>query len=172
MERIDTILIAAETDGSLMYPNMRDWNNVTFHPGYGLLPVNSPKVSQLSGPSLGKFIQILEVMRNLILTNRRTTKRDIFYQMFVSCSSQQEVDRLVSVAVAVLQVPRLILGVMATSKGLVVGDLRYTNSEGVVVDCSLAVGGDAIPQDVTSLSDILTSANFILKATTKYVSHF
>ena len=86
MERIDTILIGAETDGSLMYPNMRDWNNVTFHPGYGLLPVNNPKVSQLSGPSLGKFIQILEVMRNLILTNRRTTKRDIFYQMFVSCS--------------------------------------------------------------------------------------
>ena len=162
MERIDTVLIGAETGGSLMYPNMRDWNNVTFHPGYGLLPVNNPKVSQLSGPSLGKFIQILEVMRNLILTNRRTTKRDIFYQMFVSCSSQQEVDRLVSVAVAVLQVPRLILGVMATSKGLVVGDLRYTNSEGVVVDCSLAVGGDAIPQDVTSLSDILTSANFIL----------
>ena len=43
------------------------------------------------------------------------------------------------------------LGVMATSKGLVVGDLKYTNVEGVTVDCNLAVGGDTIPQDVSSI---------------------
>ena len=162
IDRIDTLLTGVQTDGSLFYPNMRDWNNVTFHPGYGLLSLQNPKVSQLSGSGLGKFIQILELMKNLVVTNRRTTKRDIFYQMFVSCSSQQEVDRLVAVAVAVLQVPRLMLGVMATTKGAVVGDLRYTNSEGVVVDCSLAIGGDAIPQDVTSITNIVTSARFIL----------
>ena len=44
------------------------------------------------------------------------------------------------------------LGVMATSKGLVVGDLKYTNVEGVTVDCNLAVGGDTIPQDVSSMT--------------------
>ena len=43
--------------------------------------------------------------------------------------------RLVSVTVAMLQVPRLMHGVMVTSKGLVVGDLTYTNTEGVTVDC-------------------------------------
>ena len=162
IDRIDSILTGVQADGSLLYPNMRDWANVIFHPGYGLLSTENPKVSQLSGPGLEKLVQILELLRNLVLSNRRTTKRDIFYQMFVSCSSQQEVDRLLAVVVAVLQVPRLLLGVMATSKGAVVGDLRYTNSEGVVVDCSLAIGGDAIPQDVTSITHIVTSARFIL----------
>ena len=49
-------------------------------------------------------------------------------------------------------------GVMATSKGLVVGDLKYTNVEGVTVDCNLAVGGDTIPQDVSSIYNISTDA--------------
>ena len=58
--------------------------------------------------------------------------------------------------------PRLALGIMATSKGLVVGDLKYTNTEGVIVDCNLAVGGDSIPQDVTGIDNIETSAKFVL----------
>ena len=51
---------------------------------------------------------------------------------------------------------------MATSKGLVVGDLVYTNSEDVVVDCRLAVGGETIPQDVAGITDINTGASYIL----------
>ena len=35
---------------------------------------------------------------------------------------------------------------VATSKGLVVGDLSFVNSEGVNVDCRLAAGGETIPQ--------------------------
>lgn len=159
---VDSVLIHAETYGVLHYPCLRDWNNARYVPGYGLYPVPDPKLSSVTGDSLGKMRMILELIRDLIINDQRTTKRDIFYQMFVSFSSQIEVDRLVAILVAMLQVPRLVLGVMATSKGLIVGDLKYTNEEEVTVDCNLAVGGDTIPQDVSSIYNVSTDARFIL----------
>ena len=69
---------------------------------------------------------------------------------------------MVGIVVAIVQVPRLLLGVMATSKGLVVGDFRSANCEDVLVDCSLAVGGDSIPQDVVDMRDVKTTAKFVL----------
>jgi len=159
---VDSALNQAEADGILHYPCISDWNNARYTPGYGLTQVPQPKLSSVTGDSLGKMRLILELIRDLIINNQRTTKRDIFYQMFVHFVSQTEVDRLVAISVATLQVPRLVLGVMATSKGLVVGDLKYTNVEGVTVDCNLAVGGDSIPQDVSSIYNISTDARFIL----------
>jgi len=162
LDAVDSVLNIAETDGILHYPCLRDWNNARYIPGYGLLPVPEPRKSSVTGDSLRKMINILELIRDLIINDQRTTKRDIYYQMFVNFSSQIEVDRLVAISVALLQVPRLFLGVMATSKGLVVGDLKYTNVEGVTVDCNLAVGGDTIPQDVSSIHVTCSDARFIL----------
>ena len=42
------------------------------------------------------------------------------------------------------------------------GDLKYTNSEGVLVDCTLAVSGDCVPLDVVEMNTIATSAKFVL----------
>ena len=134
------------------YIHLRDWTNVHWDPHYGLLPVEAPRLSQVTGPGLAKLVTILEIIRSLVRGGKRATKRDIFYQMFVEFSSQAEVDRLVAVAVAALQVPRLVLGVVASSKGLVVGQLSFTNTEGVRVDCSLAAGGHTVPQDVTTIT--------------------
>ena len=72
-------------------------------------------------------------MLGLIEYGSRTTKRDIFYLHFCDSSSQEELDSLVAVIVAMVQVPRLLLGVVATLKGLVMGDLKYTNSEDVLI---------------------------------------
>ena len=161
LERVEDALELAES-GELEYPNLRDWSNVQYEEPYGLVPCQTPKLSTVSGLQLAKVVRILDVIRTLVTTGTRTTKRDIYYQMFVECSSQSEVDRLVSVIVAMLQVPRIVLGIVATSKGLVVGDLIYTNSEGVIVDCRLAVGGDSIPQDIVETTDMQTSAMFVL----------
>ena len=103
MEIINDTLNEARTSPYLSYPCLRDWSNVSFHPGYGLVPVEHPKLSHISGESLMKFTMLLEIIRDLIVTNRRTTKRDIYYQMFVNFSSQVEVDRLISVAVTMCQ---------------------------------------------------------------------
>ena len=45
---------------------------------------------------------------------------------------------------------------------MVMGDLKYTNSEGVLVDCTLAVSGDCVPLDVVEMNTIATSAKFVL----------
>jgi len=149
---------------SLEYPTLRDWNNVEFTPEHGLQPVEEEHAyfSTISGSSLNKFLHVLDVMRTLVATDTRTTKRDIFYQHFTKFSSQKEVDRLVTIAVAMLQVPRMYLGVVATSKGLVVGNIKWTNEAGVNVDCSLAVAGETIPQDVPELFDIVVDADFLI----------
>lgn len=119
-------------------------------------------MSRITGIKLQKVLMVLEVITKLIQSGCRTTKRDIFYQHFVDFKNQRELDALVGVIVAIVQVPRLLLGVMATSKGLVVGDFRYVNNEDVLVDCSLAVGGDSIPQDIMEMRDIDTTAKFVL----------
>ena len=111
LERIEEALGVTEEeeeDAFLSYPSVGDWANVRYAPGYGLLPAETPKLSRISGDSLRKLVRILGVMRDLVINNTRTTKRDIYYQMFVEFSSQTEVDRLVSVTV--LQV----LGIIAT----------------------------------------------------------
>eukprot|EP00092_Neocalanus_flemingeri_P018537 GFUD01020073.1.p1 GENE.GFUD01020073.1~~GFUD01020073.1.p1 ORF type:complete len:386 (-),score=150.16 GFUD01020073.1:180-1337(-) len=162
-QKVEEVLVAVrEGETSLLYPSLNDWSNVQYHPAYGLLPVENPRMSKITGPKLDNVVMVLEIMLGLIESGTRTTKRDIFYQHFCDFSNQRELDSLVGVIVAMMQIPRLLLGVVATSKGLVVGDLLYTNSEDVVVDCSLAVGGDSVPQDVMEMRDVVTTAKFVL----------
>lgn len=163
-EKVEDVVEAVkEGETCLLYPSLNDWSNIQFHPAYGLLPqMEDPKMSQITKNKLQKVVMVLDVILKLLISSCRTTKRDIFYQHFCDFSSQRELDSLVGVIVAMVQVPRLLLGVVATSKGLVVGDLSYVNNEDVMVDCRLAVGGDSVPQDVMEMKDIVTSARFVL----------
>ena len=163
-KKVEEVVVAMqEGETCLLYPSLNDWSNIQFHPAYGLLPLmEEPKMSQITKNKLQKVMMVLDVILKLLISSCRTTKRDIFYQHFCEFSSQRELDSLVGVIVAMVQVPRLLLGVVATSKGLVVGDLSYVNNEDVLVDCSLAVGGDSVPQDVMDMRDIVTSARFVL----------
>ena len=165
LELIDQTLQSAELEEELWVPRVGAREATAFHPGYGLLPCPDRAVwtrIAVGSERFPKVVFVLRTMKRLVEEGRRTTKRDIFYENFAVFSNQAEVDRLVAELVALLQVPRLELGVVATSKGLVVGDLSYLNSEGIMVDCSLTVGGDSIPQDVPELRDLRTRANFLL----------
>ena len=165
LELVDHTLQSAELEEELWVPRLGAREATVFHPGYGLLPCpESALWTRIAADSerFTKVVFVLRTMKRLVEEGRRTTKRDIFYENFAVFSNQAEVDRLVAELVALLQVPRWLLGVVATSKGLVVGDLSYLNSEGIMVDCSLTVGGDSIPQDVPELRDLQTRANFLL----------
>ena len=165
LELVDQTLQSAELEDELWVPRLGARQATVFHPGYGLLPCPENALwTRIGGDSerFPKVLFVLRTMKRLVEEGRRTTKRDIFYENFAIFSNQAEVDRLVAEVVALLQVPRLVLGVVATSKGLVVGDFSYLNTEGIMVDCSLTVGGDSIPQDVPELRDLRTCANFLL----------
>ena len=108
LEKVEEIFKKVFVDGdtSLDYPTLSDWKNVKFRPGYGIQPLEDSQVylSRISGDSLMKFLHVLDVIRRLLESNTRTTKRDIFYQHVMDFGSQREVDRLVSIAVAMLEV--------------------------------------------------------------------
>jgi len=161
---VEGVLFALKNgEENILYPRLNDWSNVWFHPGYGLLPaVGCERKSIVAKNKLSKLGMVLEIMLELIYSRTRTTKRDIFYQKFCHFDNQVELDKMVSVIVSMIQVPRLLLGIVATSKGLVVGDLKYINSEDVLVDCNLAAGGDTVPQDVTEINQIESNAQVVL----------
>ena len=108
LEKVEEIFekVLEEGDTSLNYPTLSDWKNVQVRTGYGIQPLEDSQVylSRIWGGSLMKFLHVLDVMRTLLQTNTRTTKRDIFYQHVRHFASQREVDRLVSIAVAMLEV--------------------------------------------------------------------
>ena len=165
LELLEEALQSVELDWELWVPRLGAREATMFHPGYGLIPCPEKALwTRIGGDSdrFPKVVFVLRTMRKLVQEGRRTTKRDIFYENFALFSNQGEVDRLVAELVALLQVPRLMLGVVATSKGLVVGDLSYLNNEDIMVDCSLTVGGDTIPQDVLDLRHLRTRASFLL----------
>ena len=65
-------------------------------------------MSKITKSKLDKLVMVLEVMLGLIESGSRTTKRNIFYQYFCEFSHQWELDSLVAVIVAMVQVPRLL----------------------------------------------------------------
>ena len=96
LEKVEEVFhrVLQRGERTLEYPTLSNWDNVQFTPGYGLQPLEDSQVS------LRKFLHILDVMRTLL----QSTKRDIYYQHVRDFGSQREVDRLVSIAVAMLEV--------------------------------------------------------------------
>jgi DNA topoisomerase VI subunit A len=78
-----------------------------------------------------------------------------YYENVNDFSSQYDVDSALSTICAMLQVPRLHLRVLATSKGIVAGSLTFRlkgRGEGDVVrrlDCRNSPGGEMVPQNLT-----------------------
>ena len=47
-QKVEEVLVAVrEGETCLLYPSLNDWANVQHHPAYGLLPVESPRLSQI-----------------------------------------------------------------------------------------------------------------------------
>ncbi|KAG7228143.1 hypothetical protein INR49_013426 [Caranx melampygus] len=81
----------------------------------------------------------------LVLPNRSSLAniRDIYYNNTQLFGSQSEVDSIVDDISCMLKVPRRSLHVLATSKGLIAGDLRYTEEDGTRIDCHSSSVKDA-----------------------------
>uniref|UniRef100_A0A8C9X847 DNA topoisomerase (ATP-hydrolyzing) n=1 Tax=Sander lucioperca TaxID=283035 RepID=A0A8C9X847_SANLU len=105
-----------------------------------------------SPSSVHKFAQILKiflVIYKLVQSNSYATKRDIYYNNTQLFGSQKTVDSIVDDISCMLKVPRRSLHVMATSKGLISGDLCYLEEDGTRIDCRSGSAGKGVP-DVNS----------------------
>ena len=77
-----------------------------------------------------KFIFVLNTILSGLLKSRRSNKRDLYYQNVHNFSEQGELDELVKKVVSILSIPRTLLGIVASIKGLVAGNIKYIDENG------------------------------------------
>ncbi|KAM6977615.1 meiotic recombination protein SPO11 [Aplochiton taeniatus] len=152
----------------LVLPNRSSWANVSFHSAVGLQMSQGNSVSTIRSDcstSVTKFAQILKVFSTiykLLQSNAYATKRDIYYNDTQLFGSQRAVDFIVDDISCMLKVPRRTLHVLATSKGLISGDLRYLEQDGTRVDCHSSSTAIPVSSNVGGIRNIVSSAKFVL----------
>ncbi|KAL4655257.1 meiotic recombination protein SPO11 [Arapaima gigas] len=153
----------------LLLQNRSTWVNIRFHNTVGLHMSSQSTVSVVRSDcssSVSRFastLKVLSVIYKLVQSNSYATKRDIYYSDTQLFTSQRTVDSVVDDISCMLKVPRRSLHVLATSKGLISGDLCYQEEDGTKVNCSSNTFRFflAISSSLTFL-DIVSSAKFIL----------
>ncbi|XP_055366468.1 meiotic recombination protein SPO11 isoform X3 [Betta splendens] len=100
----------------------------------------------------------------LALPNRTSwaNVRDIYYKNTQLFGSQTTVDSIVDDISCLLKVPRRSLHVLATSKGLISGELCYLEEDGTRVDCRGCSNAVAVSSNIAGIRNIVSSAKFVL----------
>uniref|UniRef100_A0A669C1C5 DNA topoisomerase (ATP-hydrolyzing) n=1 Tax=Oreochromis niloticus TaxID=8128 RepID=A0A669C1C5_ORENI len=158
LNRIESIILEIVTSLSkaeapvLALPNRSSWANVRY---FDLNMLQSVTTIRSDCPSsVTKFAQILKILSviyRLVQSNSYATKRDIYYNNTKLFGSQKAVDSIVDDISCMLKVPRRSLHVLATSKGLISGDLCYMEEDGTRIDCNSS-----------STVNIVSSAKFVM----------
>ncbi|XP_076022923.1 meiotic recombination protein SPO11 [Genypterus blacodes] len=174
LTRIEGVILGIVTSLSkdeapvLVLPNRSSWNNVSFDSAIGLQMSSGNSVSTVRSDcpsSVTKFAQIvkiLSVIYKLVQSNSYATKRDIYYNDTILFGSQRSVDSIVDDISCMLKVPRRSLHVLATSKGLISGDLSYLEEDGTRVDCRFSPAGVAVSSNIAGIKNIVSSAKCVL----------
>ncbi|XP_034027498.1 meiotic recombination protein SPO11-like isoform X1 [Thalassophryne amazonica] len=151
----------------LVLPNRSRWANVSFDSAIGLQMSSEGSVTTIRSdcPSVTKFAQILKILSviyKLVQSNSYATKRDIYYNNTQLYGSQKIVDSIVDDISCMLKVPRRSLHVLATSKGLISGDLSYMEEDGTRVDCQSSCTAIAVSSNIGGIKNVASSAKFVL----------
>ncbi|XP_067448807.1 meiotic recombination protein SPO11 isoform X1 [Thunnus thynnus] len=172
--RIENIILGTVTSLSedkapvLTLPNRSSWVNISFDSAIGLQMSSESSVTTIRSDcpsSVTKFAQILKmlsVIYRLVQSNSYATKRDIYYNNTQLFGSQKTVDNIVDDISCMLKVPRRSLHVLATSKGLISGDLCYMEEDGTRIDCHSSSAAVAVSSNIGGIRDIVSSAKFVL----------
>ncbi|CAG04090.1 unnamed protein product, partial [Tetraodon nigroviridis] len=173
LERIESIILGIVTSLSkdeapvLVLPNRSSWANVSFDGSVGLQMTSENSVISIRSncsSSVTKFAQtvkILSVIYRLVQSNSFATKRDIYYNNTQLFGSQKSVDSIVDDISCLLKVPRRALHVLATSKGLISGDLCYMEEDGTRIECNSSQAV-AVSSNIGGIRNIVSSAKFVL----------
>eukprot|EP00963_Diacronema_lutheri_P000125 scaffold5_cov331-Pavlova_lutheri.AAC.68 len=106
--------------------------------------------------------KVMQLVQNLCLGGINVTKRDLFYTDVKLFKTQTESDAVLEDISCMLGCTRSSLHVVASEKGVVVGNLRF-REDGDEIDCSkMGVGGKAIPPNMDRVADLRSEAKFIL----------
>ncbi|XP_010627110.1 meiotic recombination protein SPO11 isoform X4 [Fukomys damarensis] len=148
--------------------NRSSWENIKFEDTVGLQMVShctTRKIKSDSPKSVQKFaliLKILSMIYKLVQSNTYATKRDIYYTDSQLFGNQTVVDNIIDDISCMLKVPRRSLHILSTSKGLIAGDLRYTEEDGTRVNCTCGASAIAVPSNIQGIQNLITDAKFLL----------
>ncbi|XP_030589980.1 meiotic recombination protein SPO11 isoform X1 [Archocentrus centrarchus] len=174
LNRIEGIILGVVTSLSkdeapvLALPNRSSWANVSFDSTIGLQMSSRQSVVTIRSDcpsSAAKFAQILKILSviyRLVQSNSYATKRDIYYNNTQLFGSQKAVDSIVDDISCMLKVPRRSLHVLATSKGLISGDLCYMEEDGTRIDCHSSSAAVSVSSNISGIKNIISAAKFVL----------
>ncbi|RWR91905.1 meiotic recombination protein SPO11-2 [Cinnamomum micranthum f. kanehirae] len=118
------------------------------------------------------FIRVWKVMElcyQILIQEKQVTQRELFYKLISDSpdyfTSQDQVNRTVQDVIALLRCSRQSLGIMASTRGSVVGRLLLQEPNQEVVDCSvLGSAGYAVTGDLSLLQklDLHSDARYII----------
>ncbi|XP_035995345.1 meiotic recombination protein SPO11 [Fundulus heteroclitus] len=152
----------------LVLPNRSTWANISFDSAVGLQMSSEHSVTSVRSDcpsSVTKFAQILKILSviyRLVQSNSYATKRDIYYNNTQLFGSQRTVDSIIDDISCMLKVPRRSLHVLATSKGLISGDLCYLEEDGTRIDCHHTSAAVSVSSNIAGIRNIVSSAKFIM----------
>uniref|UniRef100_A0A4W6ETQ0 DNA topoisomerase (ATP-hydrolyzing) n=1 Tax=Lates calcarifer TaxID=8187 RepID=A0A4W6ETQ0_LATCA len=173
LTRIENIILGIVTSLSkdeapvLALPNRSSWANVSFDSAIGLQMSSGSSVSTIrsdcpsSVTKFGEKILTPHLVYFLILFTY-CVRRDIYYNNTQLFGSQTTVDSIVDDISCMLKVPRRSLHVLATSKGLIAGDLRYMEEDGTRIDCHSSSAAVAVSSNISGIRNIVSSAKFVM----------
>ncbi|XP_038057480.1 meiotic recombination protein SPO11-like isoform X2 [Patiria miniata] len=110
----------------------------------------------------GITLRVVAMCYTLVQSNTYSTKRDLYYNDTKLFGSQSTLDETMENICCMLNVPRRSLHVLATSKGFIAGDLKFTEVDGNHVDCSTSKTGVLVPVHVQDISNVQSRARFVL----------
>jgi len=106
---------------------------------------------------LPRLLKLFVIMQDNLNSGRRSTKRDVYYQDVDFWKNQGFVDKTLDIAAKIIKVPRNELGIVAASKGLVAGDLIFTDTCNIQHD---ATNGIIIPD--SDIATMRSKAQYLL----------
>ncbi|XP_041860544.1 meiotic recombination protein SPO11 [Melanotaenia boesemani] len=171
---IENVILATVTSLSvneapvLVLPNRSSWANISFDSAIGLQMSSEHSVTTVRSDcpsSVTRFAQILKILSviyRLVQSNSYATKRDIYYNNTQLFGSQKTVDSIVDDISCMLKVPRRSLHVLATSKGLISGDLSYLEEDGTRIDCHSSSAAVSVSSNISGIRNVVSSAKFVL----------
>ncbi|XP_051913115.1 meiotic recombination protein SPO11 isoform X2 [Hippocampus zosterae] len=174
LKRIENVILeivthlAKDEAPALVLPNRSSWDNVSFDNAIGLQMSSTSAVRTIrsdcprTATTFSQILKILSVTYTLVQSNSYATKRDIYYNHPQLFGSQKIVDRIVDDVSCMLKIPRRSLHVLATSKGLISGDLCYMEEDGTRINCHSNSSAVAVSSNIGGIRNIVSSAKFIL----------
>ena len=106
--------------------------------------------------------RVLDIVYHVLKKGIHVTKRDMFYSDVNLFKEQRDSDNMLDDVAVMLGCTRSSLNVVASEKGVVIGNLKFEEA-GDEIDCTkMGVGAKGIPPHIDKVKNITSDADFIL----------